>query len=374
MPTIQPMFATPLAFDTIRAGPLNAALRALFLRRESEGFANPRRTPNATRACSSRFDLFQWPEPEIAELREFCMPRVWQLVQTLNGHAPAAMRQWRMAVESWFHITRRNGWFGVHNHPNASWSGVYCVDAGRPDADVADSGKLTFPASVRHGRDAHRPGQRSAVPAVQRAACRLRARTGPAGAVPFAPAAPRHPFAGRASGSRSRSTARSRPLESVDPPQPTRTRPGSIARPMPDADATPAPAMPDTPRKAPIGSLRAVALRAAAQGPVRRLAAGAGRVLDRFAEPAGRVPHHDRPRLQPRQRRRHRPRVRAAVRGGAGAGHRHRHPLLLRVAAGRTRGRRPAPAAVRAPDRPRRRLPRPQPQRRTGVAPDRRRR
>ena len=146
MPTIQPMFATPLAFDTHPApGPLNAALRALFLRRESEGFANP--SPYTERNASlfeSRFDLFQWPEPEIAELREFCMPRVWQLVQTLNGHAPAAMRQWRMAVESWFHITRRNGWFGVHNHPNASWSGVYCVDAGRPDADVADSGKLTF--------------------------------------------------------------------------------------------------------------------------------------------------------------------------------------------------------------------------------------
>ena len=166
MPTIQPMFATPLAFDTHPApGPLNAALRALFLRRESEGFANP--SPYTERNASlfeSRFDLFQWPEPEIAELREFCMPRVWQLVQTLNGHAPAAMRQWRMTVESWFHITRRNGWFGVHNHPNASWSGVYCVDAGRPDADVADSGKLTFlhpsATAVMHtdlGNEALRP-------------------------------------------------------------------------------------------------------------------------------------------------------------------------------------------------------------------------
>lgn len=166
MPTIQPMFATPLAFDTHPApGPLNAALRALFLRRERDGFANP--APYTERNASlfeSRFDLFQWPEPEIAELREFCMPRVWQLVQTLNGHAPAAMRQWRMAVESWFHITRRNGWFGVHNHPNASWSGVYCVDAGRPDADVADSGKLTFlhpsATAVMHtdlGNEALRP-------------------------------------------------------------------------------------------------------------------------------------------------------------------------------------------------------------------------
>jgi len=146
LPRIQPMFATPFALDTHPApGPLNASLRTLFLQRERDAFRNP--APYTERNAGlfeSRFDLFQWPEPEIAELREFCMSRVLQLVQALNGHPPEAMRQWRLAVESWFHVTRRHGWFGVHHHPNASWSGVYCVDAGTSDPGATDAGKLTF--------------------------------------------------------------------------------------------------------------------------------------------------------------------------------------------------------------------------------------
>ena len=34
--------------------------------------------------------------------------------------------------------------FGIHNHPMASWSGVYCVAPGEHDANQADSGKLSF--------------------------------------------------------------------------------------------------------------------------------------------------------------------------------------------------------------------------------------
>jgi uncharacterized protein (TIGR02466 family) len=41
--------------------------------------------------------------------------------------------------DAWFHVTRRGGFFGLHNHPNASWSGVYCVDPGQ-----RGSGLLTF--------------------------------------------------------------------------------------------------------------------------------------------------------------------------------------------------------------------------------------
>jgi uncharacterized protein (TIGR02466 family) len=160
------MFAVPFAFEAHPAPePLNARLRALFLQRELDAFAN--RAPYTERNAGvfeSRFDLFQWPEAEIAELREFCLSRLMQLVQALNGHPPDAARRWRLTVESWFHVTRRGGWFGVHHHPNASWSGVYCVDAGRADADAAESGKLTFlhPAALAtmhtdYGNEALRP-------------------------------------------------------------------------------------------------------------------------------------------------------------------------------------------------------------------------
>jgi uncharacterized protein (TIGR02466 family) len=143
---VQPMFPVPFAFDRHPAPePLNVALRALFLAREGQPYRN--RDPYTERndaLFESRFDLFQWPEPEIAELRELCLSRTLQVVQRLNGYPPERMRALRIKVESWFHITRRHGFFGVHNHPNASWSGVYCVDDGRPDPGAEDSGKLTF--------------------------------------------------------------------------------------------------------------------------------------------------------------------------------------------------------------------------------------
>jgi len=146
VPTIQPLFPVPFAFEQhADCARLNAALRTLFLARDSDADrnANPYTERNAA-LFESRFDLFGWPQPEVAELREFCLSRTLQVIQQLNRHPPELMRGLRLAVESWFHVTRRNGWFGVHNHPNASWSGVYCVDAGRPDADAEDSGKLTF--------------------------------------------------------------------------------------------------------------------------------------------------------------------------------------------------------------------------------------
>ena len=165
--TIQPMFPAPFAFVRLAdAGALNAALRTLFLARENaDAYRNP--APYTERNAGlfeSRFDLFQWPEPEIAELRELCLSHTLQLVQRLNGYGAERTRALRLRVDSWFHITRRNGYFGVHNHPNASWSGVYCVDGGQPDAGEDDSGKLTFlhpyaqsAMHTDHGNDTLRP-------------------------------------------------------------------------------------------------------------------------------------------------------------------------------------------------------------------------
>lgn len=148
MPAIRPMFPVPFAFDQHPAPlQLNAALRTLFLAREHDGATFANQHPYTERNAplfESRFDLFAWPQPEIAELREFCLSRTLQLVQELNSYDPDFMRRLRMSIEAWFHVTRRHGWFGIHNHPNASWSGVYCVAAGDTDADAPDSGKLTF--------------------------------------------------------------------------------------------------------------------------------------------------------------------------------------------------------------------------------------
>ena len=65
-------------------------------------------------------------------------------VAQLNSYEMAFLKRINIATDAWFHITRRNGFFGVHNHPMASWSGVYCVASGEHDVDQADSGKLSF--------------------------------------------------------------------------------------------------------------------------------------------------------------------------------------------------------------------------------------
>jgi len=145
---IIPMFATPFA-QTRHPQPerLNAVLRELFLQRESQGarYGNPHPTMRFnTEIFESRFDLFKWPEPCIAELREFCFVQLYRFVGALSGFQEQALAQLRAHAEAWFHLTRRGGYFGVHNHPMATWSGVYCVDPAGSDTDPALGGRLTF--------------------------------------------------------------------------------------------------------------------------------------------------------------------------------------------------------------------------------------
>jgi uncharacterized protein (TIGR02466 family) len=45
---------------------------------------------------------------------------------------------------SWYHITRMGGYTAQHNHPMASWSGVYCVSPGDVVTGVANNGTLRF--------------------------------------------------------------------------------------------------------------------------------------------------------------------------------------------------------------------------------------
>jgi uncharacterized protein (TIGR02466 family) len=145
---ITPAFAVPMAEAALpNSEALNAELRALFLAREAEGvrWRNPatsmRINPNL---FESEFSLFTWPEPCVQQLREFCWGALSRLIAQLNGYGPAEMNRIQIRSHTWFHITRHGGFFGLHNHPMASWSGVYCVSAGEDDGAHADSGVLHF--------------------------------------------------------------------------------------------------------------------------------------------------------------------------------------------------------------------------------------
>lgn len=148
MPDIMPFFAVPFGFAKLEnPEPLNQQLRTLFLARSSEGekHANPRPlTHRNPQVFESNFQLFRSTEPCLKQLKDFCWRHLLNLVCELNGYDEATRERLLIYSDAWFHVTRRGGFFGLHNHPNASWSGVYCVDPGRHDPGKRDSGLLSF--------------------------------------------------------------------------------------------------------------------------------------------------------------------------------------------------------------------------------------
>jgi uncharacterized protein (TIGR02466 family) len=143
---ILPGFAVPFAeIELPDSTALNAELRTVFLERERAG--DVYRRPDRSRipqqdVFESRFDVFHWADPGVARLRDLCNAALFKMVGELNGYGPAQLAELRLNVDAWFHVTRRGGAFGLHNHPMASWSGVYCVDSGY--AAEPESGELRF--------------------------------------------------------------------------------------------------------------------------------------------------------------------------------------------------------------------------------------
>jgi uncharacterized protein (TIGR02466 family) len=148
MPDISALFAVPFAFARHPApGRLNAELRELFVAREAEGprYANPNPyTQRNAELFESHFDLFKWPEACVQELKAYCWTELMALLRDINGYDPATMQRLRFNADAWYHVTRRGGFFGIHNHPMASWSGVYCVAGGEHDPGRPESGQLSF--------------------------------------------------------------------------------------------------------------------------------------------------------------------------------------------------------------------------------------
>ena len=145
MGTLNPVFAVPIyTAENPASAELNARLKALFVSRERGEFARNDPYPVKSRALfESRFDLFDWPDPDVAAMRDFCLANLYELIGQINGYDTPTLQRLHMALESWFHITREEGYFAYHNHPMHSWSGVYCV-CQEGDEGVDDSGLLTF--------------------------------------------------------------------------------------------------------------------------------------------------------------------------------------------------------------------------------------
>jgi uncharacterized protein (TIGR02466 family) len=151
---ISPGFAVPFGEARLPACErLNRQLEALFLARETDEYRNPIPTHTPQQEMfESRFNLFQWPEACVQELRAFLLGCVAQTVAEASDLQPAEMARLQIHNHTWFHITRYAGSFVAHNHPLASWSAVYCVRAGEHPPEHPDSGVLRF-MDPRHGAD-----------------------------------------------------------------------------------------------------------------------------------------------------------------------------------------------------------------------------
>jgi uncharacterized protein (TIGR02466 family) len=157
-PAIQlhPLFAVP--FGEVRLEPcerLNQELEALFLARETEEYKNP--TPShipQAETFESRFNLFRWPEACVQELRRFMLDAVARTVIETTTLRAEDISRLQFHNHTWFHVSRYAGSFIAHNHPLASWSGVYCVRAGETVPDHPDSGVLRF-LDTRQGAGAY---------------------------------------------------------------------------------------------------------------------------------------------------------------------------------------------------------------------------
>jgi uncharacterized protein (TIGR02466 family) len=148
MPVMQlvPTWAVPIGTAHLpNCEALNRELEALFLARENEDHRNP--TPShipQDELFESRFNLFRWPEPCVQRLRDFVLGAIAQTVLDTTTLRPEELARFAFHNHTWYHLTRYAGSFVGHNHPNASWSAVYCVRVGEAVPDQPDSGLLRF--------------------------------------------------------------------------------------------------------------------------------------------------------------------------------------------------------------------------------------
>lgn len=134
---VQPLYAVPLVtFEHPDAETVCPMLREFFLAREDSAHRDDvDRDTQVGDVYESRFDLFYWEDAELQPLVQFVHGCVARTVAQLNGYSKAQMDTLRFQYHAWYHITREGGFQGTHNHPNASWSGIFCVDPGAPRKD-----------------------------------------------------------------------------------------------------------------------------------------------------------------------------------------------------------------------------------------------
>ena len=141
------LFATPVRFYQDPDADVRCeSLQKLFLNiadKEGDAYRDKidRDTQNGE-LYESNFDLFRWNKPELNGLWDQCHFAVKDTVESLSNYSEEQMDRLQFDYDAWFHITGKGGYQGIHNHPNATWSCIYCVHPGEQSEVV--SGEVRF--------------------------------------------------------------------------------------------------------------------------------------------------------------------------------------------------------------------------------------
>jgi len=145
MTTLNRLWATPFYRSRSSTDRANA-LRDYILANEHDA-RRKRDSPQRAHPAvfESRFDFLEWPDPAVSELKQFLQGHLSHVVKNACGLDDAALQELRFNSHSWFHVTRKGGFFQNHNHPLASWSLIYCVDPGDEEPpNEFEAGYLVF--------------------------------------------------------------------------------------------------------------------------------------------------------------------------------------------------------------------------------------
>ena len=148
-------YATPMLLRRLQEiESFNARLKSILLRREAEARQSGAGEERSNLGgWHSEADLLSWDEPEIKELKRHFMDAVGQMMQAAVKHRPEVLLESKATMEAWVNINRNGDSNAAHTHPNFHWSGVYYVDAGKPDMQRSQNGIIEFydPRGACHG-------------------------------------------------------------------------------------------------------------------------------------------------------------------------------------------------------------------------------
>lgn len=143
---IIPAFAVPFGATFLAdCEQMNNQLKNLFLECETDEFKNKtRNSEESDLQYESNFDVFTWKQECVVQLKEFMTSAVLEMIGMINQYKRSTVAEFDIYCDAWYHITRKGGYFVNHNHPMASWSGVYCIADGADEDDIGDSGVTRF--------------------------------------------------------------------------------------------------------------------------------------------------------------------------------------------------------------------------------------